>query len=330
MMWVSKHKQPYTSTRRGFTIVELLIVIVVIAILAAITIVAYNGIQNRAKQSAAQQAVSQANKKVLAYAIQNSDMYPTSLTVAGITNTDGLQYSYDNDASPRTYGITATNGNFSYYLSSTVTSPTSGGYPGHGQNGVAAITNLITNPGAETSTANWAPSGGVTITRTSAWKSTGTYSFMLSASGTTNTGDMRIGNGGVTAFPFGTMQAGKTYSMTARVNEPVAFTGSYDRGPGILFWYSTNGSTWVEAHGPKVPNATGTQTASYTFTIPANATGALIGVGAASSTADQIVYYDSFMLTESSSPYTFRDGNSTDWAWEGTPNLSRSFGPPPQ
>ena len=37
------------TRRSGFTIVELLIVIVVIAILAAITIVAYNGIQDRAK-----------------------------------------------------------------------------------------------------------------------------------------------------------------------------------------------------------------------------------------------------------------------------------------
>lgn len=37
--------------QRGFTIVELLIVIVVIAILAAISIVAYNGIQERAKMA---------------------------------------------------------------------------------------------------------------------------------------------------------------------------------------------------------------------------------------------------------------------------------------
>lgn len=46
----------------GFTIVELLIVIVVIGILAAITVVAYNGIQQRAKTAALTSAVDQWEK----------------------------------------------------------------------------------------------------------------------------------------------------------------------------------------------------------------------------------------------------------------------------
>ena len=43
--------------RNGFTIVELLIVVVVIAILASITIVSYNGVKNRAQDSRRMQDV---------------------------------------------------------------------------------------------------------------------------------------------------------------------------------------------------------------------------------------------------------------------------------
>lgn len=75
-----------TNTKqRGFTIVELLIVVVIIAILAAITIVAYNGIQNRAKKSAAVGAASTLQKKAEAYAIENTT-YPTTVaTLTGAT-----------------------------------------------------------------------------------------------------------------------------------------------------------------------------------------------------------------------------------------------------
>ena len=67
---------------RGFTIVELLIVIVVIAILAAITIVAYNGIQTRARMSSAQSAATTMQKKLEAFNA-NTGAYP--LTTSSLT-----------------------------------------------------------------------------------------------------------------------------------------------------------------------------------------------------------------------------------------------------
>ncbi|AGL62008.1 exported protein of unknown function [Candidatus Saccharimonas aalborgensis] len=60
----------------GFTIVELLIVIVVIAILATITIVVYGSVQNRARSSAGQSQVNHLAKKVESFNTVNNT-YPT-------------------------------------------------------------------------------------------------------------------------------------------------------------------------------------------------------------------------------------------------------------
>ena len=60
----------------GFTIVELLIVIVVIAILAAITIVAYNGIQDRSNNAKVISGASQYNKALESYKAVY-DRYPS-------------------------------------------------------------------------------------------------------------------------------------------------------------------------------------------------------------------------------------------------------------
>lgn len=62
MNWRVQQK-PHTFT--GFTIVELLIVIVVIAILAAISIVAFNGVQDRAKATKIKADLNQISKATL-------------------------------------------------------------------------------------------------------------------------------------------------------------------------------------------------------------------------------------------------------------------------
>lgn len=55
------------KTVNGFTIIELLVVIVVIAILVAITIVAYNGIQNRTLDTRRESDMVTIKKALLAY-----------------------------------------------------------------------------------------------------------------------------------------------------------------------------------------------------------------------------------------------------------------------
>jgi type II secretion system protein G len=65
------------KTTSGFTIVELLVVIVVIAILAAITIVAYNGIQDRAKFAKVQADLKNGQKLIELYRAENGS-YPAT------------------------------------------------------------------------------------------------------------------------------------------------------------------------------------------------------------------------------------------------------------
>lgn len=63
------------KNKNGFTIVELLIVIVVIGILAAITVVAYNGVQNRAHNAQRKQDLAALAKGLELYRVDNNQ-YP--------------------------------------------------------------------------------------------------------------------------------------------------------------------------------------------------------------------------------------------------------------
>lgn len=87
------------KSRSGFTIVELLIVIVVIGILAAVTIVAYNGVQQRARDAIRKSDLSTMAKATQLYSIDNGD-YADSNCGNGWLGTDpdgtGPRLSFNN------------------------------------------------------------------------------------------------------------------------------------------------------------------------------------------------------------------------------------------
>lgn len=79
---------------RGFTIVELLIVIVVVAVLAAISVVAYNGIQQRARDNVRKQDVAAIAKALQLYAVDKGGFMSTGSGCGGNGNGGGW-YSYE-------------------------------------------------------------------------------------------------------------------------------------------------------------------------------------------------------------------------------------------
>ncbi len=98
-----------TKSLQGFTIIELLIAAVIIAILAIVVFISYSGIQERAAIATLKADLSSA-AKVLAADFNFNDSYPSSPEDAnggqGLSQSDGVTFDYTSDGS--TYCLTAT------------------------------------------------------------------------------------------------------------------------------------------------------------------------------------------------------------------------------
>lgn len=113
---------------RGFTIVELLIVIVVIGILAGITIVAYSGITAKANATKAQTNAAALQKVLEAYNADNASYPATIANITGYDDTTRMPAGVTVIADASTPAITASNGltSVAYSCLTSCTSSTGG------------------------------------------------------------------------------------------------------------------------------------------------------------------------------------------------------------
>lgn len=116
----------------GFTIVELLIVVVVIAILAAVTIVAYNGVTQKATASSLQSQLTQIYKAVSNYYTTNN-AFPAQLADANVKPQAGTSYTYgfDNPSNPTAWCASATINSIMYRVASDSSVPILGNCSGY-------------------------------------------------------------------------------------------------------------------------------------------------------------------------------------------------------
>lgn len=290
---------------RGFTIVELLVVITVLGILAGITIVAFGAWQKRSAQN-----VVQSDLRGVAAAMENarnfSSGYPLTIpsTIQASQNVS-LSYVRGSATDYCVSGTSTKTSGVTYYIEPSVSKdPQAGSCP-------SIVTNLITNPSLErgSTSPNWGYySSPLSVDTTFA--SHGSASLKTITNSTTNPQGIVFAGQGV---PAGTYTCSVDIAGTPGYTVAVAgrTEGPYAEGMG----------------GKSVNLTTSFQRVSVTFTLGA-AVGTLEVQAHLSAPASGVtIWEDGAMCTSGSTAYGYGDGDSSGWSWNGTAGSSTSTGP---
>ncbi len=305
------------AKQSGFTIVELLIVIVVIAILAAITIVAYTGIQERAQTASVQSASSQAGKKIEAFAVTNVDTYPDTLSEVDIIDSSDITYTYivNNTTNPKNFCLSvadAQNPAISYSFTNSSGSTIEG----------ECVRNLALDPD---------------VTSTSSFQNIGNGSADFTASIDTTTYHDGVGSYRKlitsTGQSPGAIKPDNTITLNAGTPLSWSFWARPTRGGSIVTYTEGNrvsNSTYFGSGGSSTVSTPANQWTRVTGSIASLSESVRLsrigGYNLQLQSGDR-VWYDSYMVTATTYQLEYRDGGSPGWAWDGPANNSTSFGP---
>lgn len=242
----------WAQKQTGFTIVELLIVVVVIAILAAITIVAFNGVQNRSRAASLQADLTNAAKSLeLSKSQSATETYPETLSSANLNASPGttFEYSSDNIAKPATFCLVALNSSQKYSVAS-----------GSGVSDNACAANIAPNPSLESDTATWYTYSSTAISRTNLRASHGQYSLAATSTGS-----------GSDRYVYTLVPLTRTglVSVTAKVYLEAGATTDFSRG----MWVNNVAPTSSQQTSYNLTTLNSWQTVSLTYAIPSGSTG---------------------------------------------------------
>lgn len=305
--------------RSGFTIVELLIVVVVVAILAAITVVAYNGIQQRAQRSSVQSTSSQVSKQLEAYAATNSGIYPEpaaleSTTILGTGN--AANYRYETTTARDAYCISTAN------AATSISSANINGSQSPGD--VICSRNYVLNPVFEDGLSGYsANTPGLSGTTAPSSNPSGSGLFGSRTLRYTFNGSGSAGAFGPYTNPSG-LSSLETYNLSVWVRSST--TMSYRIQAERRNALGANIGTLVSQ---SVDTLAG-QWTRLQFSVPPTPnmdrmTFAVYGSGSVS--AGGFVEFDGFLLTPTQQNVSYSEDSYGLWRWDGAPNNAQSIGP---
>ena len=298
----------------GFTIVELVVVIVVIGILAGIVTVAYNAIIKDSRQETAKTDARGVAAAVMKYRSE-SGKYPWDLNGITLPSSESA-IQYDGNPITNTFCVTASLKGEAWYIESGNSLPKQGTCVGHGVDGQSMIVNYYKNP-------NMALTGAITTTGTASGQ------FMTNG-GMFGPSYARItvpsGSGGISlgghSVDYILVKPNKKYTISMYVRHnygsdvyvnyrlTVTFPNQSGTAMAIIQNRNVRGGAWTRI--------------SHTVTTPTNWNGTSaprMQIGLSDSSVD----VDGVMVTEGETLYPFRDGSSAGCAWSGAPDDSYSI-----